>query len=222
VELGVEPFNEEIYSLVGFPVDKLLSVLPNVPEPTPVPVPSPEVPKPVSPKSNPEAFFEQLGKQYENIRGSQNAGPTRTRDMTVVFNEAHDRAKKLAASTAINIFDYLRNLDTDGSRVMATAIAMAQRDSHYEAWLLKILDEYRSAFEHYVCIRALLDYLRMLSDEDCAFIVNSLDRHWADIQKDPGRIASAEDLRVRAEKRRSRSEDRKTKKRKDNEPEALA
>jgi hypothetical protein len=213
VELGAEPFNEEIYSLVAFPVDKLLSVLPNVPEPTPEPAPSPEVPKPVSTKSNSEAFFEQLGKQYENIRASQNAGPTRTRDMTLVFNEARDRAKKLAASTAINIFDYLRNLDTDGSRVIATAIAAAQRDPHYETWLLVSLDEYRSAFEHYVCIRALLDYLRVLSDEDCAFIVNSLDRHWADIQKDPGRLASAEDLREGAEKRRIRAENRKIKKR---------
>lgn len=186
VQLGMEPF-DEIYSLKDFPVKKLLSILPNIPERSPADETLPQ--------------FQVLAKRYEEIRATEKASNTRTTRMTKLFQEARDIAKSLAPASSLAAFTVLSVNPSDGSRLIAIAIAAAHRHQSCISWLLQALDHYRSWFEHYNCIRTLLGYEQMLSTSDLEFIATSLNRHWDDIVIDPGRAGFAGKLRSMAEEK---------------------
>jgi hypothetical protein len=69
-------------------------------------------------------------------------------------------------------------------------------------WLLNYLLEFRSPFEHYWTIRALLLHERYITPELAAQIESSLSSRMEEISQDPGRINEAQRLLALARKKR--------------------
>lgn len=193
-----DPFSVELYSLAHFPIDKLLSVLPEIPE-----VPSkPQNAVSIEDRASetvkltiPVEQFETLASQYETIRLTQQAGNERTIKMTSLYEDAKRHSALLDSKAVIDIFDFLRKKLNAGPRLMAIAVASVHPRRENLGWLLEVLDDYRSPFEHYECIQAVMKHFEFVDPEICAKIVDILDRHWDDISKDPGRTPAAGILR---------------------------
>lgn len=207
---GVVPnsghFPSDVYSLEHFPAEKLFSILPNVPE-----RPGNEMPesmvgesgvarnRPVTTYGDLLIPFEQLAAKYEEIRGKEPASNDRTVKMTSIFQEARQHAKILSAETASKLLAILMAKDNDGARLMTLAIAAEHRQQSSVPWLLRVLDEYRSWFEHYNSIRTMLNYSEFLAPSDCKRILSILNSHSQDIAADRGRASIAEQLREATE-----------------------
>jgi hypothetical protein len=209
IDLGDEPFDRSMYSLKAFPVRKMLSILPNVPEiPNQITeeIPSATGVQVADTISQQPTYgelvkaFELLGQRYEKIRKSERAGSERTLHMTLVFDEATQKATALAPNAAEEIVTILLAKKNDGARLMAIAIAMVRPSQTYVPWLLRMLDNYKSPFEHYDCIRTLERHAPLLSKSNYKTILEILDKHWVRIKKDPGRIREAESLRQIAQR----------------------
>jgi hypothetical protein len=85
-----------------------------------------------------------------------------------------------------------------GRRLMRLAVAYAQYDPQDADWLLQMLDNFTSSFEHHWCIETLRSYIGRYTTQQRALIVDILDRHREAIQQDPGRADLAEQLRTSA------------------------
>jgi KAP family P-loop domain len=209
IDLGGDPFDRAMYSLKAFPVRKMLSILPNVPEmPNQTAAEVHSDPREQGSDNIAEQPtyselarpLELLGQRYEEIRKREQAGPDRTQHMTRVFDEATQKASALSPDAAQSIIEMFLSKNNSGARLMAIAIATVQPSRANIPWLLKMLDDYKSPFEHYDCIRVLLRYSHLLSTSDYKFILQTLDKHWTKIKRDPGRIVQAELLRQTAQR----------------------
>jgi hypothetical protein len=208
VEQSEEIYAPAAYSLIGFPVMKIMSILPNVPEilsqhaggpPKAYDGSSPNEITGRSTLTELTKAFELLGQRYEEIRETEQAGARRTQRMTQIFNEATERARTLTQEAAQDIANGFLSVNGVGARLMAIAIAMVRPDKVYVPSLIRMLDDYRSPFEHYDCIRTLLQYGPLLTAKDYGTILEILNKHWVQIRKDPGRIREAEILRRTAQ-----------------------
>ena len=202
IQEGARPFLPAIYSLETFPVDKLLSILPRVPErPIEIP-PAAESVQSVKPESTPdvndelEIRFRQLAEEYEEVRARGEFSASRTQGMIAVFSKGVQEAASLPPAVRPAAFSKLAAADTSGARIMALAIAGAYPDQADIGWLLKVLRDYRSWFEHHLCIAALLRYVELLSADDRRSIADSLNVRWKEIAADPDRLPLAEQLRA--------------------------
>src|SRR5205807_6929260 len=113
VVLGNDPFDPDTYSLKRFPVEKFLSILPEVPEP-PIQSDRRTGIGGDTPKDNVAyvadlklllGAFGVLASQYETIRKTEPPGDARTLNMTRVFREATEKAAPLSSVSAAELFD---------------------------------------------------------------------------------------------------------------------
>jgi hypothetical protein len=218
------------YSLRDLDVSRLLSLLPKVPPPPDVlahPT-SPDAttarttyqespPKVEAVSANPDGTqpeqpgstvdeadqqFNEFAYQYGQIRTTMKHGPARTQAMTNLVREVQDNIKEFAPRSAETILVSQLSQDEDGSRIVALAIACERIGAQNMPWLLNFLLQFRSPFEHYWTIRALLLHDRYITSEIAAQIESSLHTRMEEISKDPGRVNEAQRLLALARSKR--------------------
>ncbi len=199
------------YSLDNFQISGVFSILPRAPRPTKANAEPPVVAPanaPVEatattgidisrtgPPSPVQMAFTRLAANYESTRRSMPASNERTFEMTEIFNSAVSLASGADRNTISLVGDLLRSVGSDGERLMSLAVAYAEPQARNVAWLLEMLDDYRSRFEHYWCIRTVLKHKQFLDMKSQSDVVAILNRHWDDIGKDAGRVTEAIELR---------------------------
>jgi hypothetical protein len=200
----VPPATRNRYSLEYLDITRLITILPRAArpparQPIDLPVSQPSNAKAVDPAdSGYYSTLLRLAREYEQVRGSQPASDKRTLEMTNVFERGRQIAQKLSPVSASMMLDSLTISNEPGDRLMCLAIAYERVDHANLRWLLPMLDHFLSRFEHYWCIETMLRYVAGTPANQKAQIVDTLNRHWDEIQRDTGRVRYAEQLRQRA------------------------
>jgi hypothetical protein len=168
------------YSLKDFDASRLFSVLPSAAKP--------------SEYSDPAiVVFESLADRYEKIRKSEAGGQARTRKMTTLAEDALEAAARLASPE--QTLGLLASSKGPGVRLMRILIALVHKDRANLSWLKDYNRSFISPFEHYWCIRTLLEYVPLMTDADRGEINQDLEARWKEIETDSGRAMSADHLR---------------------------
>jgi hypothetical protein len=157
------------------------------------PVGSPSKTEPYS-ESGVREFLAQAGRDYENIRRTQKAGPTRTAAMTESVHSIQRRVADVPPQITQQLLTEQIKEDTAGSRIVALAIAAEQISAGNIPFLLDMFGRFRTPFEHYWCIRALMAHSGFFTPEQASEIVESYKKNQGVIQSDPGRAALAAQL----------------------------
>jgi hypothetical protein len=84
--------------------------------------------------------------------------------------------------------------NTPGSRIVALAIAADQISPMNVPFLLDMFEKFRTPFEHYWCIRALMAHSSFLTSEQASEVVASYKKNRRAIQSDAGRAGLAAQL----------------------------
>ena len=168
------------YSLTNFDVSRLLSVLPRAT-------------RPQDSSDVAIAVFDNLAARYEAIREVEPSGAARTSKMTDLAEEALGRAANLASPA--QTLGLLASSNRPGARLMRILIALIQKDPANLGWLIDFNRSFASPFEHYWCIRTLIEYASLMTDADRSEIYAGLETRWREIESDSGRVTSARRLR---------------------------
>lgn len=134
------------------------------------------------------------GRDYENIRREEKAGPARTAAMTEAVQSIQQRVAEVPPQIIQQLLTEQIKENTDGSRIVALAIAADQVSSGNVPFLLEMFGRFRTPFEHYWCIRALMAHSGFLTPGQASEIVASYTKNQQAIQSDPGRAALATQL----------------------------
>lgn len=168
------------YSLTRFDISRLMSVLPRAARP-------PEV------STVGIAVFEELADRYEAIRATEVGSPARTRKLSRLAGDAQAQAQGL--TDPAQMLALLASRDRPGARLMRIQIASAHKDAANLGWLLDFNRNFASPFEHYWCIRTLIDYAPLMTEAQRARVNADLTERWKMIASDPGRVSFASSLR---------------------------
>jgi hypothetical protein len=114
--------------------------------------------------------------------------------MTDLVRQVQENIKEFAPRSAVNILSYQLNQPSDGNRIVALAIASERVGDQNMPWLLQYLLEFRSPFEHYWTIRALLLHERYITPDIAVQIESSLRTRMKEISQDRGRVNEAQRL----------------------------
>jgi len=123
--------------------------------------------------------------------------------MTDLVNRVQAQIAEFSPQATSDILQDQLNRDTDGSRIVALAIACERINKDNLAWLLEYLAKYRSPFEHYWTIRALLLHEKFFDQTNAQIVYDTVSRLEIEIAKDPGRVDQAHRLKRMAESRLS-------------------
>jgi hypothetical protein len=146
--------------------------------------------------------FNAFASQYAQIRMTMKPGHARTQTMTDLVRQVQENIKEFAPRSAEGILSYQLSQLNDGNRIVALAIASERVGDQDMPWLLQYLLEFRSPFEHYWTIRALLLHERYITPDIAAQIESSLHTRMEEISKDPGRVNEAQRLLALARSKR--------------------
>jgi hypothetical protein len=140
-----------------------------------------------------------LASRYKKVRENQFPSDKRTQEMTQIFHDGVKAAESLDPNSFAQAINELGQSREPGRRLMRLALAYARIELSNTPWLLQMLDDFRSPFEHYWCIQTLLRYVDAISPSEKEEIVEILNHHWNEIVDDKGRVVQAEELRSRAQ-----------------------
>jgi hypothetical protein len=139
-------------------------------------------------------FLAQVGRDYENIRRTQKASPARTAAMTEAVHSIQRRVAEVPAQIIQQLLAEQIEENTAGSRIVALAIAADQISSANMPFLLDMFGRFRTPFEHYWCIRALMAHSSFLTPDQASEVVASYAKNQRAIQSDSGRAGLAAQL----------------------------
>jgi KAP family P-loop domain len=133
-----------------------------------------------------------VANRYEQLGQPTDEESFRTLDL--LFRDAVARARQLTPAGHRRAVIEPQTSQMAGRRLMCIAIARAQYEPTDTDWLLQMLDSFLSPFEHYWCIQTLSRYAGRISREQKTQIVEILDRHWTEIERDTLRYEPAKEL----------------------------
>jgi hypothetical protein len=113
--------------------------------------------------------------------------------MTTLAEDALEAAARLASPE--QTLGLLASSKGPGVRLMRILIALVHKDRANLSWLKDYNRSFISPFEHYWCIRTLLEYVPLMTDADRGEINQDLEARWKEIETDSGRAMSADHLR---------------------------
>jgi len=143
--------------------------------------------------------FNDLAREYEQIRFTQRASTKRTESMTEVVRHVQEKIAEYSPQTANEVLLEQLQRNGDGNRIVALAIMCERVHQANIQYLLGFLAEYRSPFEHYWAIRATLLHENVLDRDSARHVLDTLNRLTLDIERDPGRVKQAQQLKARVE-----------------------
>ena len=139
-------------------------------------------------------FLAEAGRDYENIRRTQKSSPARTAAMTEAVHSIQRRVAEVPAQIIQQLLAEQIKENTAGSRIVALAIAADQVSSANMAFLLDMFGSYRTPFEHYWCIRALMAHSSFLAPGQASEVVAGYAKNQRAIESDSGRAGLAAQL----------------------------
>ena len=139
-------------------------------------------------------FLAQAARNYEYIRRTQKSSPARTSVMTDAVRSIQKRVSEIPRDTVERLLKEQVKENTEGNRMVALAIAADQIAPGNMPFLLDMFGRFRSPFEHYWCIRALMAHSGYFTPEQASEIVASYTKNQRAIQSDAGRAGLAAQL----------------------------
>jgi hypothetical protein len=139
-------------------------------------------------------FLARAGRDYENIRRTQKASGARTAAMTEAVRSIQQRVAEVPPQIIQQSLTAQIKENTAGSRIVALAIAADHVSPGNLTFLLDMFGRFRTPFEHYWCIRALMAHSGFLSADQASEVVASYEKNQRAIESDPGRSGLAGQL----------------------------
>jgi hypothetical protein len=128
-----------------------------------------------------------LGRRYEDIRRNQPASSSRTSAMTDLVRRVQGALANVSPDLIRQLLAEQLKEDTAGSRIVALAIAVDHVSPDNIPFLLDIFDHYRTPFEHYWSIRALIAHSPLLTPVQASEILSSYAKHEDAVHSDSDR-----------------------------------